>query len=92
EWLVLFMAGAVLNNTGDIITLYDSFGNQKDSYSFGASSNDEDEDINNTPDEDNSGYGGNETAGDEGKSYGRIPDGIGDWVDPIPTPGQVNEP
>jgi len=92
EWLVLFMAGAVLNNTGDIIILYDSFGNQKDSYSFGASSNDEDEDINNTPDEDNSGYGGNETAGDEGKSYGRIPDGIGDWVDPIPTPGQVNEP
>ena len=24
------------------------------------------------------------------KSYARIPDGIGDWVDPIPTPGGVN--
>jgi len=24
------------------------------------------------------------------KSYARIPDGIGDWVDPIPTPGAAN--
>jgi len=26
-----------------------------------------------------------------GKSYARIPDGIGDWVDPVPTPGGVNK-
>ncbi len=26
----------------------------------------------------------------EGFSYARIPDGIGDWVDPIPTPGTSN--
>jgi len=27
----------------------------------------------------------------EGSSYARIPDGVGNWVDPIPTPGESNE-
>lgn len=27
----------------------------------------------------------------EGYSYARIPDGVGAWVDPIPTPGEANE-
>lgn len=26
----------------------------------------------------------------EGFSYARIPDGLGDWVDPVPTPGEPN--
>jgi hypothetical protein len=27
----------------------------------------------------------------EGKSFARIPDGIGEWIDPKPTPGEPNE-
>lgn len=30
------------------------------------------------------------TDAPEGKSYARIPDGVGDWVDPCPTPGEDN--
>ncbi|KKP80352.1 MAG: hypothetical protein UR78_C0001G0072 [Candidatus Moranbacteria bacterium GW2011_GWF2_35_39] len=28
----------------------------------------------------------------QGKSYARIPDGVGNWVDPVPTPGEKNNP
>lgn len=28
----------------------------------------------------------------QGKSYARIPDGVGNWVDPVPTPGEENNP
>ena len=31
------------------------------------------------------------TSSSEGKSIARIPDGTGDWIDPIPTPGEPNE-
>ncbi len=91
EWVVLFMDGNILNNTGDTVTLYTPDGQAVDSYSFTASNNDDDSDSNNTPGGDNQNPTGNETAGNEGKSYARIPDGTGDWVDPVPTPGGPNE-
>lgn len=91
EWLVLFMDGAILNNSGDTITLYTPDGQVMDSYSFTASSYDVDSDSNNTPGGNNQSPSGDETAGNEGKSYARIPDGIGPWVDPVPTPGGPNK-
>ena len=89
EWLVLFMGGAVLNNGGDTVTLYNSDGEEVDSYQFTASSNDGDSDSDNTPGSSNT--SGAEDPGNEGKSFARIPDGTGDWVDPVPTPNSPNK-
>ncbi len=91
EWLVVFMDGQVLNNSGDTVSLYDAHDNLIDSYTYSGSTTDDDSDSNNTPGGDNENGVGEETAGNEGKSYARIPDGVGDWVDPIPTPGAPNE-
>lgn len=56
--------------------------------------------LNNTTDETvilRDGLGGNlidshsySAPAPEGKSYARIPDGVGVWVDPVPTPGRAN--
>ena len=91
EWIVVFMPGAILNNDGDTVYLYDSQDNLRDFYAYGASVNDADSDSNNTPGGDNAGPAGGETSGSEGKSDARIPDGVGPWIDPIPTPGAPNE-
>lgn len=89
-WAVVFMSGAVLNNTGDTVYLYDNNGVLRDRYSYGASVNDDDGDSNNTPSGDNTNPAGSEVSGQEGKSDARIPDGADNWVDPIPTPGAPN--
>lgn len=89
EWLVLFMGGSILDNGGDTVTLYDSNDNEIDSHEFDASSNDGDNDSYNTPEGTN--INNESHAGTEGKSFARIPDGTGDWVDPIPTPGDPNK-
>lgn len=90
EWLIVYMPGAVLNNGGDTVYLYDSNDNLIDQYSYGTSVNDVDGDSNNTPGGNNEGPVGDETSGQEGKSDARIPDGANNWVDPIPTPGGPN--
>ncbi|MCH8986745.1 lamin tail domain-containing protein, partial [Patescibacteria group bacterium] len=91
EWLVVFMPKAILNNTGDTVSLYNFLDELKDSHSFGASSNDDDDDSANTPGEGNDPARGTEEAANEGKSIARIPDGTGVWIDPIPTPGKPNK-
>ncbi|HVS79682.1 MAG TPA: lamin tail domain-containing protein, partial [Candidatus Paceibacterota bacterium] len=91
EWVVVMMNGQILNNDGDTVSLYDADGNLVDSYTYSASVTDGDSDSNNTPDGGNGNPGGSETAGNEGKSYARIPDGTGAWVDPVPTPDMPNE-
>lgn len=87
-WLVVYMNKAVLNNTGDTVKLFDGSDTLIDSRIY--VSNDFCE-IEPTPGEDNSTTVSGECGGvPPNKSYARIPDGIGEWVDPIPTPGGVN--
>ncbi len=91
KWLVLFINGSWLNNDGDTVELYNPQGILQDSYTYQGSATDDDEDSNNTPGGDNQNPAGDEEQGNEGKSYARIPDGTGGWVDPVPTPGGPNK-
>ena len=92
-WLVVYMNKPVYNNPGDTVRLFNASETQIDSYSYG-----EDPtfcDMEPTPNHNNdtSGSGGScDSSNVPGnKSFARIPDGTGDWVDPIPTPGQPNK-
>lgn len=90
EWLVVLFNEARLNNSGDTIFLYDNVNHLLDFYSYTSSiDNDTDFDPDNTPGTTNT-LDGN-LAGQEGKSFARIPDGTGNWIDPIPTPGGPNK-
>jgi len=89
SWLVVYMNKAVLDNTGDTVKLFNDSDTLIDSYAY-TGDNDYCE-IKPTP-------GGENTTTTTGtcggvppnKSYARIPDGIGYWVDPVPTPGGPN--
>lgn len=101
-WLVVYMNKPTLNNTGESIYLYSDDDMLIDSTSFDvpppACFNDP------TPGGENdvvppTGTPGNGNSADcnqahapPNKSYARIPDGTGAWVDPVPTPGSVNIP
>ena len=94
-FLVVFMNKALLNNSiGDSVRLFDSNDVLVDSYSYTLPA-----DFCNlkptegdTNDENGSGTGtGCTSTMPTNKSYARIPDGTGSWVDPIPTPGEPNK-
>jgi len=89
NWLVVYMNKAVLNNDGDTVRLFDNSNTLIDSYTY--TSHDYCE-LEPTPGDENSDTtnGGNCGEVPTNKSYARIPDGIGYWVDPIPTPGRMN--
>lgn len=80
-----------LNNDTDTINLYDSSGTLLDSYTYGASEN---ESLEPTPGGVNAVPAGGSDGEDENvlpnKAYARVPDGTGEWVDPLPTPGMSN--
>lgn len=104
-WLVVYLNKPSLNDTGDSIFLYTSTSTGSvlvDSYTY-----DDPSDFCNlepTPTDPNStttptGTPGNGPNADcpqaqvaPNKSYARIPDGTGAFVDPIPTPGSFNIP
>ena len=88
-WLVVYMNKPILNNTGDTVRLFNGDDVLVDSHTYAVSDFCE---MEPTPDDDNStdAEGGDCDNVPSNKSYARIPDGIGDWVDPIPTPGKVN--
>ena len=89
-WLVVYMSGAVLNNSGDTINLFDGDDTLIDTYTY--SENDLCE-LEPTPEDPNATSGGGTGCGNgvpPNKSYARIPDGVGDFVDPVPTPGAFN--
>jgi predicted ribosomally synthesized peptide with SipW-like signal peptide len=75
SWLVVYMNKEFLNNKTDTVRLFDDNDNPVDSYSYCGPLT----------------SGGNCGSIPENKSFARIPDGTGEWVDPIPTPGGVNE-
>lgn len=90
EWLVVFINKSFLNNTGDSILLYNSSDVLLDSTSFTSGrDSDVDNDPASTPGDENE-LDGNK-SGIEGKSFARIPDGVGAWIDPVPTPGTPNK-
>lgn len=103
-WLVVYFNKPVLNDTGDSIFLYTgtSTGNLLiDSYTYDNPSDFCDNqpspgetNATSTPPTGTPGNGGNAdcNAAQVGpnKTYARIPDGTGDFVDPIPTPGAPN--
>ena len=89
SWLVIYMNDAIYNNTGDTVRLFDDENVLVDSHSYDVSDFCE---IEPSPGASNSedAFGGDCADVPPNKSYARIPDGIGEWVDPIPTPGGVN--
>ncbi len=93
-WLVAFLNHnrPLLNNDGDTITLVDDNGTVVDSYTY---TQEEFCNLEPTPGSGNATSaenGGNCDGAEapENKSWARIPDGNGDWVDPLPTPGAPN--
>jgi signal peptidase len=101
-WLVVYMNKPTLNHTGDEIYLYTDGDVLVDSVTYAPPADGcfyepspTEENATTTP----TGTPGNGQNGDcnanlvpPNKSYARIPDGTGDWVDPIPTPGEPNIP
>lgn len=103
SWLVVYLNKPSLNNTGDSIFLYTGTSTGSvliDSYTYNnpgdfceQEPSPGDTNATSTP----SGTPGNGQGADcsdnqvpENKSYARIPDGTGPWIDPIPTPGASN--
>jgi len=89
SWLVVYMNKEVFDNDGDTVKLFDQNDKLVDSHTY--IGNDYCE-MEPTPGEENT----TEVDGSCGgvppnKSYARIPDGIGYWVDPVPTPGGPNK-
>jgi len=91
DWIVVYMNEAVLDNDGDTVNLFDANDTLIDSYSY---SNHDYCELEPTAGSENSYDASGGSCGDipSNKSYARIPDGIGTWVDPIPTPGMMNIP
>ncbi len=101
-WLVVFTNKPSLNNTGDEIYLYPVGSTTPVDFT---SYNDPSSDCENDPTQGtgNVGTGQTGTPGNgpnadcvanqvaPNKSYARIPDGTGAWIDPIPTPAAPNE-
>ncbi|MCK4745150.1 DUF4215 domain-containing protein [Candidatus Parcubacteria bacterium] len=78
-----------LNNDNDTINFFDYNDNPLDSYAYDGSDYDS---LTPTPDDPNydDSAGSGSSLVPENKSYARIPDGTGEWVDPIPTPAAPN--
>lgn len=94
-YLVVYMNKSVWNNTGDTVKLFNASNILQDSYAY--TSVYEYCYLIPTPGEVNdeapSGGGIDCTSGSnipDNKSYARIPNGTGPFVDPIPTPGKSN--
>ena len=88
-WLVVYMNKAVLNNGGDDVRLYNPSNVLVDSFAY---ANHDVCSYEPTPGDPNS-VSGSGTECDPvppNKSYARIPDGLGAWLDPVPTPGFAN--
>lgn len=91
-WLVVYMNKAIYNNPGDTVRLFNKNGTLIDSYSYGVDSTFCDMEPTPNANNDTSGSGSCNNSNVPGnKSFARIPDGTGAWIDPIPTPGEPNK-
>lgn len=98
-WLVIYFNKPVLNNTGDSIFLYTDGGVLVDSYTYDNPSDfceneptPKNTNASSTPSGSGSSSPCTSNSVAPNKSYARIPDGTGPFVDPIPTPGEPNIP
>jgi len=93
-FLVVFMNKALFNNdSDDSVRLFNAEDVLIDSYSYTIPADfcNLEPTEGSTNDENGNGVGkGCINSVPSNKSYARIPDGVGGWVDPIPTPGQSN--
>ncbi|MBI5456681.1 lamin tail domain-containing protein [Candidatus Kaiserbacteria bacterium] len=94
-WLVIYFNKPVLNNTGDSIFLYTDTDVLVDSYTYDNPS----DFCENEPTPTSTNASSSPSIGScpgtavaPNKSYARIPDGTGAFVDPVPTPGSPNIP
>ncbi len=89
SWLVVYMNKAVLNNDGDTVRLFDDSDNRIDHHTYSGHEHCE---LEPTPGDENSDItnDGDCDSIPPNKTYARISDGVGGWVDPIPTPGGAN--
>jgi len=89
DWMVVYMNKEMLNNSGsETITLFDGDDDTADSYSY--SGNDYCDLAPTSGDVNDEIPSGHCSGVPKNKSYARIPDGVGAWIDPIPTPGETN--
>jgi len=89
-WLVVYMNEAILDNKGDeTIIFYDDKNDKIDSYSYSGGGGCDLEPTPGSVNDESVSGDCLEVSGN--KSYARIPDGTGSWLDPIPTPGKSNE-
>jgi hypothetical protein len=86
-WLVVYMNGEMLDNSGDTIKLKDG-PRVVDEYTYDSGKYCEKEPTPNATNTES--VSGDCSSVPPNKSYARIPDGVGGWVDPIPTPGAEN--
>lgn len=102
-WLVVYMNKTTLNNTSDQIHLFTDNNVEVDFVTYSNPSDFCENDptpgntnATTTPPSGTPGQPPNADCSDNqvspNKSYARIPDGTGNWVDPIPTPGAPNIP
>ncbi|OHA88894.1 MAG: signal peptidase I [Candidatus Zambryskibacteria bacterium RIFCSPHIGHO2_02_FULL_43_14] len=94
-YLVVYMNKSVWNNTGDTVKLFNASNILQDSYAYTSdydycdlipTSGEINDEIPSDPDGDCV----NGSNIPSNKSYARIPNGTGSFVDPIPTPGKSN--
>jgi predicted ribosomally synthesized peptide with SipW-like signal peptide len=87
-WLVVYMNRTLLNNGGDTVMLYSDTDIRIDSHVY---TTDTDFcDLEPTSGDANDTAGSGSCSVPKNKSFARIPDGVGEWVDPVPTPGEPN--
>ncbi len=88
SWLVVYMNKALLSNRRGKVKFFNERNMLIDAYDY---DNAEFCDLEPTPGEENDESGTGDCSGVPGnKSFARIPDGVGAWIDPIPTPGREN--
>lgn len=88
-FLVVYLNKAILNNSDDEVRLYTGGDELTDVYSYAGHDACTLEPTPGDANETTTGSGSCSTI-PPNKSYARIPDGLGAWVDPIPTPGFSN--